>query len=60
MDDVWLLITSCLEGGENNLKVSALISINRLLDTCGLPVAVEVSAQYLLSCHEPLPFQIDR
>lgn len=47
-DEIWLLITCCLEGGDINLKVSSLTALSHLLDTCGLPVAVEVSTGELM------------
>lgn len=47
-DNIWLLVTSCLEGGDTTLKISALTAISHLLDTCGLPGAVEVSIRPLL------------
>ncbi|XP_050687762.1 serine/threonine-protein kinase ATR-like isoform X2 [Eriocheir sinensis] len=48
-DDIWLLVTNCLEGGDTNLKMSALTAISQLLDTCGLPDSVE-RVDYLLQC----------
>ncbi|KAK8381931.1 hypothetical protein O3P69_015148 [Scylla paramamosain] len=49
LDDIWLLVISCLEGGDTNLKMSALIGINHLMDTCGLPVTVE-RIDYFMQC----------
>lgn len=42
MDRVWLLICSCLEGGDEKLKVAALGAVTVLIDSCSVPKSNEV------------------
>ncbi|XP_047501891.1 serine/threonine-protein kinase ATR-like [Penaeus chinensis] len=49
MDRVWLLICSCLEGGDEKLKVAALGAVTVLLDSCSAPQSNE-RLDYLLQC----------
>ncbi|KAG7176083.1 serine/threonine-protein kinase atr-like [Homarus americanus] len=48
-DQIWLLVTTCLEGGDINLKAASLSTISCLLDICGLPKAIE-RQDYLIQC----------
>ncbi|KAK8731546.1 hypothetical protein OTU49_007362 [Cherax quadricarinatus] len=48
-DQIWLLITSCLEAGDTNLKAASLSAISCLLDIWGLPSFIE-RQDYLIQC----------
>nr|XP_045585132.1 serine/threonine-protein kinase atr-like isoform X1 [Procambarus clarkii] len=48
-DQIWLLVTSCLAGGDTDLKVASLSAISCLLHICGLPKFIE-RQDYLIQC----------
>ncbi|XP_066955721.1 serine/threonine-protein kinase ATR [Macrobrachium rosenbergii] len=51
MNQAWLLLCTCLEGGDMPLKAASLIALSSFLDACGLP-RDSLRLDYMLQCVE--------
>ncbi|XP_068202044.1 serine/threonine-protein kinase ATR [Palaemon carinicauda] len=51
INQAWLLICTCLEGGDMQLKSASLMALSSFLDACGLPRDT-LRLDYMLQCVE--------
>ncbi|XP_064108758.1 uncharacterized protein LOC135217058 [Macrobrachium nipponense] len=51
MNQAWLLLCTCLEGGDMPLKAASLIALSSFVDACGLP-RDSLRLDYMLQCVE--------